>query len=104
MDEYRKCSEQGTILIAVVVFIALAVAGLAAISAGRVVAESGNQKALEQETRAYNDAFGKLQLAMNIVNTSAYTDETKNIELRDSINGDHGGTAGGDEESGYAWL
>jgi len=96
--------ERGTILVTVILFIAIAIAALAAISSSRVVSESEHQKALEQESRAYNDAYAQLQLALNVVNTSAYTDENRNIELRDAIGGLYGGTAAGEPDSAEAWL
>jgi hypothetical protein len=78
--------------VTVILFIAVAIAGLAAISSSRVVTETEHQKKLEQETRAYHEAYAQLQLALNVVNASAYTDENTNIELRNSMEGDHGGT------------
>jgi len=96
--------QSGTILVTVILFIAVAIAALAAISSSRVVSESEHQKVLEQESRAYNDAYAQLQLALNVVNSSAYTDENRNIELLNSINGDYGGTAAGDPDSQEAWL
>ena len=84
--------ERGTILVTVILFIAVAIAGLAAISSSRVVTETEHQKTLEEETRAYHEAYAQLQLALNVVNSSAYTDENKNIELRNSMEGDYGGT------------
>jgi hypothetical protein len=38
------------------------------------------------------------------VNTSAYTDETNNIELRDAMKGDHGGTVAGAEDTAESWM
>ncbi len=84
--------ERGTILVTVILFIAVAIAGLAAISSSRVVTETEHQKTLEEETRAYHEAYAQLQMALNVVNASAYTDENKNIEIRNSMEGDHGGT------------
>ena len=96
-------NEKGAMLF-VVLFIAAAIAALAAISSSRVVTETRSQKALEEESLAYNEAYSQLQLAMNVVNTSAYTDENKNIQLRDAMLGDFGGTAGGETASTEAWL
>ena len=95
--------ERGSILL-VIVFVATAIAALAAISSGRVVAETRLQTVLESESRAYSDAMGQIQLAMNVVNNSAYNDQNHNLELRASINGDFGGTAGGDQPSDEEWL
>ncbi len=100
----RMRTERGTVLVTVILFVAIAIAALAAISSSRVVSESDHQKALEQESQALNGAYGQLQLAMNVVNTSAYTDENRNIELRDAAAGLFGGTAGGEAESVEAWL
>ncbi|MCK6458259.1 MAG: hypothetical protein L6Q95_00005 [Planctomycetes bacterium] len=76
----------------VILFIAVAIAGLAAISSSRVVTESGHQRLLEEETRAYHEAYSQLQRALNVVNASAYTDENRNIEIRDAMQGEFGGT------------
>jgi hypothetical protein len=76
----------------VILFIAVAIAGLAAISSSRVVTETEHQRTLEEETRAYHEAYAQLQMALNVVNASAYTDENKNVELRNSMEGDFGGT------------
>ena len=80
----KKSGERGNILL-VVVFLATAIAGLAAISSGRVVSESRLQTALEGETRAYNSAYAQLHLAMNVVNTSAYDDgnQIKTTDFRE---------------------
>ncbi|HEX5138176.1 MAG TPA: hypothetical protein VFY93_14465 [Planctomycetota bacterium] len=99
----RRTEERGTILL-IVVFLATAIAGLAALSSGRVVTESRHQTVLEQETRAYNEAYAKIQMALNVVNTSAYNDENQNIELLDAIAGKHGGTAGGEAPPVEEWL
>ena len=99
----QRRSERGTILV-VILFIASAIAALAAISSSRVVTEIRSQKVLEEESLAYNEAYSQLQLAMNVVNTSAYTDENKNIELRDAMLGDFGGTAGNESVTGAVWL
>jgi hypothetical protein len=84
--------ERGTILVTVILFIAIAIAGLAAISSSRVVTETEHQRALEAETRAYHEAYTQLQVALNVVNASPYTDENRNISLRDSMEGLFGGT------------
>ncbi|MHC4549349.1 MAG: hypothetical protein ACYTEZ_11295 [Planctomycetota bacterium] len=95
--------ERGTILV-VILFIAASIAALAAISSSRVVAETKHQKVLENESLAFNEAYAQLQMALNVVNTSAYTDENKNIQLRDALAGSYGGTAGGDSPSADVWL
>ena len=96
--------ERGTILVTVILFIAIAIAALAAISSSRVVSETEHQKVLEQESRAYNEAYSQLQLALNVVNTSVYTEENKNVEIRNAVGGLNGGTAGGDPDSKEVWL
>jgi len=68
-----------------VVFIATAIAALAAISAGRVVTESKHQAVLEDETRAIVAAYGQIHLGLNAVNNSAYNDENENLVLRAAI-------------------
>jgi len=103
MRGFRRSEERGTILV-VVVFLATAIAALAALSSGRVVTESRHQTVLEQETRAYNEAYAKIQMALNVVNTSAYNDENQNIELLEAVAGKHGGTAGGEEPAEEEWL
>jgi hypothetical protein len=103
MRGIRRAGERGTILL-IVVFLATAIAGLAALSSGRVVTESRHQTVLEQETRAYNEAYAKIQMALNVVNTSAYNDENQNIELLDAIGGKHGGTVAGEDPPAEAWL
>ncbi len=99
----RRARERGTILL-VIVFLATAIAGLAALSSGRVVTEARLQTVLEQESRAYNEAYAKIQMALNVVNTSAYNDENQNIELLDAIGGKHGGTVAGDAPPEEEWL
>jgi glutathione peroxidase-family protein len=103
MRGIRRARERGTILI-VIVFLATAIAGLAALSSGRVVTEARHQTVLEQESRAYNEAYAKIQMALNVVNTSAYNDENQNIELLDAIGGKHGGTVAGEEQAAQEWL
>ncbi|MHC4138224.1 MAG: hypothetical protein ACYS0K_25095 [Planctomycetota bacterium] len=68
-----------------VIFIATAIAGLAALSAGRVVTETRFQKVMEDESRAYVEAYGQIHLAMNVVNNSAYNDQNHNLVIRDAI-------------------
>jgi hypothetical protein len=96
-------SERGTILV-VVLFIAAAIGALAALSSSRVITEIRHQAVLEDESLALTDAYAQLQLAMNVVNTSAYTDENRNIQLLDAIAGNYGGTAGGEDDSADVWL
>jgi hypothetical protein len=80
----NRGAERGTILL-VVIFIATAIAGLAALSAGRVVTETRFQKVMEDESRAYVEAYGQIHLAMNVVNNSAYNDQNHNLVIRDAI-------------------
>jgi len=80
-------------LLLVVVFIAAAIAGLAAIVSGRAVSETRHQKVLEHETRAFNSAFAQIHLAMNVVNSSGYDEQNHNLVLRAAMDGDNGGTA-----------
>jgi hypothetical protein len=87
----RERAERGTILL-VVVFIATAIAGLALLGSSRVVSETRHHRVLENESQAYNDAFAQIHLAMNVVNTSAYDDENKNVAIREAIAGQFGGT------------
>jgi len=103
MKQQRTRSERGTILV-VVLFIAAAIGALAALSSGRVVTEIRHQKILENESLALTDAYAQLQLAMNVVNTSGYTDENRNVQLLNSMAGDYGGTIGGEPESAQDWL
>jgi len=100
----RLGAERGTVLVTVILFVAIAIAALAAISSSRVVSESDHQRSLEQQAQALNGAYGQLQLAMNVVNTSAYTDDNRNIELRDAVAGLYGGTAGGEPDAAEEWL
>jgi hypothetical protein len=101
MNQHPR-AERGSILV-VILFIASAIAALAALSSSRIVSESRHQGVLEDETLAVNDAYAQLQMALNIVNTSAYTDENRNIELLEAIDGHHGGTAGGEAPSDEPW-
>ncbi|MFB3067559.1 MAG: hypothetical protein ACE10D_13720, partial [Planctomycetota bacterium] len=91
--DYRN-SERGTMLI-VVLFITLSIAGLAAISSGRVVAESNRQATLEDETRAFNQAYAQLHVAMNVVNNSFYDEVNHNLVLRSAFSAD--GLQGADD-------
>ncbi|MHC4163314.1 MAG: hypothetical protein ACYSUM_14390 [Planctomycetota bacterium] len=99
----QQRSERGTILV-VVLFLATAIGALAALSSSRVVTETRQQRVLENESLALTDAYAQLQLAMNVVNTSAYTDENRNIELLNAMAGDYGGTVAGDPESEASWM
>jgi len=92
----RGKPERGTVLVTIILFVAMAVAALAAISSSRVISEAEHQKVLEQDARATTWAHAELQRALNVVNSSAYTDGNRNVELRDAIAGLHGGTAGGE--------
>ncbi|MHC4547472.1 MAG: hypothetical protein ACYTEZ_01735 [Planctomycetota bacterium] len=96
-------SERGMVLV-VVLFLAAAVAALAALSSSRIVAATRDQKVLEDESLAFNEAYAQLQMALNVVNTSAYDDENRNLELLEAVSGDHGGTAGGDTPPAEEWL
>ena len=91
--DYRN-PERGTMLI-VVLFVALSIAGLAAISSGRVVAESNRQATLEDETRAFNQAYAQLHIAMNVVNNSFYNEVNHNLVLRSAFSAD--GLQGADD-------
>ncbi len=91
--DYRN-PERGTMLI-VVLFVALSIAGLAAISSGRVVAESNRQATLEDETRAFNQAYSQLHIAMNVVNNSFYNEVNHNLVLRSAFSVD--GLQGADD-------
>ena len=97
MKPKLRTRERGTMLV-VILFIASAIAALAAISSGRVVAETNQQRVLESETQAYNQAYAQLQMALNVVNNSSYDDELRNLELAAAMNGDHGGTIGGEDQ------
>ncbi|MHC4225302.1 MAG: hypothetical protein ACYSUN_15035, partial [Planctomycetota bacterium] len=72
-------------MLLVVVFIAAAIAGLAALSSGRVVSEARHQTVMENESRALNQAYGRIHFAMNVVNNSAYDDENHNLEIRNAL-------------------
>jgi hypothetical protein len=100
----RAGRERGTILVTVILFVAIAIAALAAISSSRVITEAEHQKVLEQESQALNGAYAQIQLALNVINTSAYTDENRNIELRDAMGGSYGGTVAGDPDAAEVWL
>ncbi len=90
-NRHRRNGERGSLLL-VVVFIATSIAGLAALISGRVVSEMKQQEVLEQETRAFNGAYAQINLAMNVVNTSAYNEKNQNLALRNAIDGGNGGT------------
>ncbi len=79
-------------MLLVVVFIATAIAGLAAISSGRVVSEMRMQETLEAETIAIKSAYSQIHMALNVVNTSGYDNSNHNLVLRDAIAGANGGT------------
>ncbi len=102
MRQHRR-DERGSILF-VVLFLATAIAALAALSSGRVVAEVRTQKVLEDETRALRLAYAQLQVALNVVNTSPYNQQNQNLALLDAVNGEFGGTAGGDVPGDESWL
>ena len=87
--------DRGSVLLVVVVFLATAIAGLAAIMSGRVVSAVRDQKIIEDEGRALNSAYAQIHMAMNVVNNSAYDAENHNLELRAAIAGTNGGTVGG---------
>jgi len=87
----RQRDERGHILL-VIVFIATAIAGLAAITSGRVVSETKQQRVMEDETKAFKSAYAQLHVAMNVVNTSAYNDQNQNLILRNAVTGLYGGT------------
>ena len=103
MQQQQRAGERGTILV-VVLFLASAIAALAAISSSAVVTNSRTQKSLEDETLAYNEAYAQLQVALNVVNTSAYNAENQNVELLDAVNGVYGGTAGDEIPDVERWL
>jgi len=99
----QRHTERGTTLV-IVLFLACAIAALAAMSAGRVVAASGLQGVLESETMAFHDAYSQLQMALNVVNSSAYNEDNRNLELLDAIEGQYGGTAAGTPDDSVEWL
>ncbi|MHC4339656.1 MAG: hypothetical protein ACYSX0_05530 [Planctomycetota bacterium] len=99
----KTVAERGTILL-VVLFVATAIAALAAVGSGRVVAESRQQQVLEDSSRASNEAYAQLHLALNVVNNSAYDMENHNLEIRAAIDGDNGGTSAGETDSSDVWL
>ena len=76
--------QRGSMLL-VVVFIATAIAILATISSGRVVTETRAQKVLEDETRAFNEAFSQLHMALNVVNSSPYNALNQNLVIRNAL-------------------
>ena len=82
-------------MLLIVVFLATAIAGLAALTSSRVVSETRHQRVLENETRAFNGAYAQLHMALNVVNTSMYADQNQNVALRDAMAGLYGGTVAG---------
>jgi len=80
----KERTQRGNALI-VVVFLATAIAMLAAIGSSRVVTETRHQTVMEDQTRSYVDAFGQIQQALNVVNTSGYDDDNHNLVLRAAI-------------------
>jgi hypothetical protein len=104
MSDTRQLHERGSILVVVILFIATAIAALAMITSGRVVSESRYQGVLESEARAYNEAFARLHLALNVVDNSPYDMENHNLELQAAVSGTHGGTAGGEPDDSETWL
>jgi len=100
--QHRR-GERGSILF-VVLFLATAIAALATLSSSRVVAEVRTQEVLEDETQAFSEAFAQLQVALNVVNTSAYNEKNQNLALLDAVSGDFGGTAGGEAPTEEGWL
>ncbi len=78
--------ERGTLLL-VVLFLSTAIAALAAITSGRVVAEIRYQRVLEDETRAYNHAYAQIHMAMNVVNNSEYDEMNHNLSIAASMAG-----------------
>ena len=88
----RSGRQRGTILLVISVFLATAIAGLAAISSGRVMHASKSQGVMESETRAFNSAYAQIHIAMNVVNNSAYDAENRNLVLQGAVAGLNGGT------------
>jgi len=80
----NRARQRGNVLI-VAVFLATAIAMLAAIGSGRVVMESRHQTVMENETRSYVTAYSQIEKALNIVNTSGYDDDNHNLVLRAAI-------------------
>ena len=78
-------AQRGSILILVVLMVATSIAVLAAISAGRVVTETRFQGVMEDESRAYVEAYGQIHMAMNVVNNSAYDNDNHNLAIRKAI-------------------
>ncbi|MHC4730891.1 MAG: hypothetical protein ACYS6Z_09930 [Planctomycetota bacterium] len=81
----KKRAQRGSILILVVLMVASSIAVLATISAGRVVTETRFQKVMEDESRAYVEAYGQIHMAMNVVNNSAYDADNHNLAIRKAI-------------------
>jgi len=103
MSDARYIRERGTML-AIVLFIASAIAVLATIGSGRVVMEAKSQRKLEDGSRALNEAYARLHFAINIVDNSPYDVDNRNIELQEAMNGDHGGTVAGETDTREAWM
>jgi glutathione peroxidase-family protein len=78
-------AQRGSILIVVVLMVASSIAVLATISAGRVVTETRFQKVMEDESRAYVEAYGQIHMAMNVVNNSPYDNDNHNLAIRNAI-------------------
>ena len=93
----NRRDERGTLLL-VVVFIATAIAALATITSGRVIQEQRMQRVLEDEARAYNDAYAQIHMALNVVNTSAYNQQNQNLAIRDAL------AEPEEEEAPESWL
>jgi hypothetical protein len=65
--------------------VASSIAILATISAGRVVTETRFQRVMEDESRAYVEAYGQIHMAMNVVNNSPYDNDNHNLAIRNAI-------------------
>jgi len=78
-------AQRGSMLILVVLMVASSIAVLAAISAGRVVTETRFQGVMEDESRAYVEAYGQIHMAMNVVNNSAYDNDNHNLAIRSAV-------------------
>ncbi|MHC5052613.1 MAG: hypothetical protein ACYTGK_18635 [Planctomycetota bacterium] len=78
-------AQRGSILIVVVLMVASSIAILATISAGRVVTETRFQRVMEDESRAYVEAYGQIHMAMNVVNNSPYDNDNHNLAIRNAI-------------------
>jgi hypothetical protein len=78
-------AQRGSMLILVVLMVATSIAVLATISAGRVVTETRFQTVMEDESRAYVEAYGQIHMAMNVVNNSPYDNDNHNLAIRNAI-------------------